>query len=74
MEKFYNGMCPCCGEVQILNPIEGRNDNLETDHFKGPNWNKITESQAICEDCHVKLTLGYLKQDGNWDEQAFKAF
>ena len=74
VEKFYNGMCPCCGENQILNPIGGRSDSLETDHFKGPKWNKITEGWAICKDCHERLTHGYLRRDGGWVEQAFKAF
>jgi hypothetical protein len=74
VDKFYNGMCPCCGEAQILNPLGGKNDHLETDHFKGPKWNKVTDGWPICKDCHHKLTHGYLKRDGNWVEQAFKAF
>ncbi len=74
VNKFYSGMCPCCGEVLILNPLGGKNEGLELDHFKGPKWNKITEGWPICKDCHVKLTHGYLKRDGNWVEQAFKAF
>ncbi len=74
VQKFFNGMCPCCGEVEILNRLGGRNDNLEIDHFKGPRWNKITEGWQICKICHEKLTHGYLHRDGNWVEQAFKNY
>lgn len=74
IQKYFNGMCPCCGENQILNGAGIKMENFEIDHFKGPKWNKITEGWPICADCHGKLTCGYLSRDGNWVEQAFKGF
>lgn len=71
--KYFNGVCPCCGENQILNDLGGRADNLEVDHFKGPKWNKLHDGWPICQQCHGNLTHGYLNREG-WVSQAFSAF
>lgn len=60
IEKYFNGTCPCCGENRILNNAGGKDSILETDHFKGPKWNKLHDGWPICRPCHDKLTHGYL--------------
>lgn len=74
VDKYFNGSCPCCGEHPILNGAGVKTENFEVDHFKGPKWNKITEGWPICNECHGKLTHGYLSRDGGWVDQAFKSF
>ena len=71
--KYFNGVCPCCGETEILNDLGGRLDCLEVDHFKGPKWNKLHDGWPICQQCHYKLTHGYLNREG-WVSQAFAAY
>lgn len=71
--KFFNGVCPCCGENQILNDLGGRDTGLEVDHYRGPKWNKLHDGWPICQQCHHKLTHGYLNREG-WVSQAFAAF
>ena len=71
--KYFNGVCPCCGESEILNDLGGRLVNLEVDHFKGPKWNKLHDGWPICQQCHSKLTHGYLNREG-WVSQAFAAY
>lgn len=74
VSRYYHGVCPCCGETKILNRLNGKNDQLELDHFKGAKWNKITEGWPVCKGCHGKLTHGYLNRDGGWVFQAFGSF
>lgn len=71
--RYFNGLCPCCGETKILSSYGSRLPSLEVDHFRGCQWNKITEGWPVCDRCHKKLTHGYLSRDG-WVLQAFRAF
>jgi predicted RNA-binding Zn-ribbon protein involved in translation (DUF1610 family) len=73
VERFFNVLCPCCGETTILSPKGGRLPTLEVDHFRGCQWSKITDGWPICDRCHKDLTHGYLSRDG-WVLQAFRAF
>ena len=54
VQKYFNGMCPCCGEIEILNKLGGKNEKLEIDHFKSPKWNNATEGWTICHGCHAQ--------------------
>lgn len=73
IQKYFRGLCPCCGETRILSKDGVRLSNLEIDHFKGVRWNKTTEGWAICEECHKQLSHGYLSRDG-WVLKTFQAF
>ncbi len=74
IKKYFNGVCPCCGECQILNGAGIKMENFEIDHFKGPKWNKLTEGWPICAECHGRLTHGYTSRDGGHVEAAFRLF
>lgn len=73
IDRYFKGLCPCCGENYILDENGIKLDSMEIDHFKGPKWNKITEGCPICGQCHKRITHGYLSRDG-WVLQAFQTF
>lgn len=55
----YNGLCPCCGDVQIINehrqPIDGA---FEIDHFYDKTRNQIEETWPICKRCNSQRANG----------------
>lgn len=55
----YNGLCPCCGDVQIINefrqPINGA---FEIDHFYDKTRNQLEETWPICKRCNSQRANG----------------
>lgn len=57
VHKRYTGLCPCCWKVKIVDE-HGREIDTKsshTDHFHGPENNKVQDGWLVCASCNYRL-------------------
>lgn len=62
VRRYFNGMCPCCGQVQL---VDGNGEEFwqirgEFDHFFSNQLPTFGHSWFICLRCHRKITYGVI--------------
>jgi len=62
--KRYNGKCPLCGEVQILNAFKERINNSDMDHFWEKTKNRYDQGWLICKSCNLEMAAAKKDKEG----------
>lgn len=55
LKNYYNGRCPCCHKVRIVNDAGEKRTNCEFDHFFRVSEVCVEKTWAVCSDCNSSL-------------------
>ena len=72
IKNYYQGQCPCCRKVRIVNDNGERRTNCEFDH-----WNRVSEAcetktWAVCTECNSNLRNGDWKSERKVQFEAYQ--
>ena len=71
----YNGMCPCCKRVKIVESLHGNTTRLVYDHWWSPNRAQRYEGWPVCDTCNQKLGHAGANNQARREAQcAFESF
>jgi hypothetical protein len=52
---YYNGRCPCCESVKILDEYGNKLALANDEHWQGPSRNRAHETWIVCRPCNEQL-------------------
>lgn len=70
--RLMGGKCPCCGAMDVLDPVGQRSPEAEFDHFYASSHPGPEHTWLICRPCHLGLTTGRVPRDQR--EAEFRAY
>lgn len=55
VQSFFNGKCPCCQDVYVLDEFSNKNKNGNWEHWYSPSRSRPHETWLVCEGCNDKF-------------------